>query len=89
MDVWAVGAGGLTSGSTVAGTGTGLPTWMQVSSLKEIGRCRRGRFMRVMESMIRAKRARWVQGPSRPGRTVKHLCAIILVKRLRLRGLLD
>ena len=36
MDVWAVG-GGLTSGSTVAGTGTGLGPWMQGSSLKESG----------------------------------------------------
>ena len=33
--------------------------------------------------MIRVKRARWAQGPSRPGRTVKHPCAIYLSGRTR------
>ena len=41
------------------------------------------KFMRVMATMLRVKRARWVQGPSRPGRTAKHPCAIYLSGRAR------
>ena len=78
MDVWAVGetykwdhgggdgygAGPLDAGVFFEGK------WMITQTPRDIN------FMRVMEMMIRVKRARWVQGPSRPGRTSKHPCAV-------------
>ena len=77
IDVWAVGGtcrwengGGDGDGAGPLDAGVFFEgMWMLTE---------RGRSTRVTAIMIRVKRARWVQGPSRPGRTAKHPCAVSL-----------